>query len=325
MGRQLNNHIQTYTAWEAFKFESFDIVSVGHFSIDSISLPGRRLPYIILGGSVAYVSLAAKRLGANVSIISKVGGDFPQAYLWWLSQEGIDTSKVNKVQQEKTTKFELKYSDDMLNRTLRLTSKAPPIDIEDLPNSLEAKAVHLAPIANEISYEVAEKLAEYADVVSLDPQGLVRVFDEDGLATNGPLKDKHILELVDIFKSSRGEIEAVTGMADLQQAIKAVHDFGVETVIVTLGVKGAILSIGGAIYEIPAYTPNKLVDPTGAGDAFIGVFLAEYTRGKEALWCACAGAAVASTVVEGVGPTFFGDKEEIYRRANALYEKEIKH
>ncbi|MBS7621419.1 sugar kinase, partial [Candidatus Bathyarchaeota archaeon] len=49
------------------------------------------------------VSLSAKRLGANVSIISKVGGDFPEAYLWWLSQEGIDVSKVAKIKQEKTT------------------------------------------------------------------------------------------------------------------------------------------------------------------------------------------------------------------------------
>jgi sugar/nucleoside kinase (ribokinase family) len=325
LGRQLNSRIQNLHGKEAFKFELFDIISVGHFSIDSISLPGRRLPYVILGGSVAYVSLAAKRLGANVSIISKVGEDFPQAYLWWLSQEGIDISKVAKIKQEKTTKFELKYSDGMLNRTLRLTSKASPIDIGDLPNSLEAKAVHMAPIANEVSYEVAEKLAEYAEVISLDPQGLVRVFDENGLVTNGPLKDKRILELVDIFKSSQDEIEAVTGMVGLQPAIKAVHDFGVETVIVTQGAKGTVLSISGAIYEIPAYTPSKLVDPTGAGDAFIGVFLAEYVRGKEALWCACAGAAVASTVVEGVGPTFFGDKDEIYRRASALYEKEIKH
>jgi hypothetical protein len=36
------------------------------------------------------------------------------------------------------------------------------------------------------------------------------------------------------------------------------------------------------------------------------------------------GAAVASLVVEGVGPTFFGDREEINRRAQLLYEKGIK-
>jgi sugar/nucleoside kinase (ribokinase family) len=303
----------------------FDIVSVGHFSIDSINLPNRRLPCVILGGSVTYVSLSAKRLGANVSIISKVGEDFPEAYLWWLSQEGIDISKVAKIRQEKTTRFELSYNSDMSNRTMRLASKAPPIEIEDLPSLLEAKAVHLAPIANEIPCEVAEKLAKSAEVISLDPQGLIRVFDENGLVANEQLKDKRMLGLIDVYKSSQDEIEAVTGVADLKSAIKAVHDFNVEIVIVTLGMKGAVLSIGGAMYEIPAYTPNKLVDPTGAGDAFIGGFLAEYVRGKEALWCACVGSALASTVVEGVGPTFFGDKDEIYRRAGVLYEKGIKH
>jgi len=280
-----------------------------------------------LGGAVAYVAFSAKRLGSNVSIISKVGGDFPEAYIWWLSQEGIDVSKVAKIKHEKTTRFELNYNSDMSNRTMKLAGKAPPIEAEDLPSSLEAKAIHLAPIANEIPYEVAEKLAKSAEMLSLDPQGLVRVFDENGLVTNKPLKwlDKHILELIDVYKSSQDEIEAVTGVADLKAAIRAVHDFSVKTVIVTLGAKGAALSVEGTTYEIPAYTPCNLVDPTGAGDAFIGGFLAEYVRGKEILWCGCVGSAAASTVVEGVGPTVLGSRDEIYRRANLLYEKGIKH
>ncbi|MEM1565388.1 MAG: PfkB family carbohydrate kinase, partial [Candidatus Bathyarchaeia archaeon] len=63
----------------------------------------------------------------------------------------------------------------------------------------------------------------------------------------------------------------------------------------------------------------------GAGDAFMGGFLAEYVRGKEALWCACVGSAAASTVIEGVGPTLVGCGSEILRRAELLYEKGIKH
>lgn len=88
--------------------------------------------------------------------------------------------------QEKTTRFELNYIGDMSKRSMRLASKAPPIGIEDLPSSMQTKALHLAPIADEISYEVAEKLEKYADVVSLDSQGLVRVFDENGFVANGP-------------------------------------------------------------------------------------------------------------------------------------------
>lgn len=303
----------------------YDIIVVGHICIDAISLPNRQAPYTILGGSAAYASLSARRLGASVSVISKVGGDFPKAYLWWLSQEGIDTKSVSIIEQEKTTRFELKYNSDFSTRTLRLASKAPSITVEDLPNSPEAKAAHLAPIAGEIQQEVAEKLKRFSEVLSLDPQGLIRTFNDEGIVAHETLKDKHVLEIVNIYKSSREEIEAVTGLTDLHAAIKAVHDFGVETVIVTMGVKGAVLSINGTVYEIPAYTPDKLVDPTGAGDAFIGGFLAEYVRGKEALWCACVGSAAASTVVEGVGPTLMGYGSEILRRAELLYEKGIKH
>jgi len=58
------------------------------------------------------------------------------------------------------------------------------------------------------------------------------------------------------------------------------HDFGVETVIVTKGAKGAVLSVGGGQYNIAACTSQVLVDPTGAGDVFIGGFLTEYLRQK---------------------------------------------
>ena len=61
-----------------------DIAVVGHFSIDSIRLPIRPNPFIMLGGAAAYVSLVVKRLEGNVSIISRVGADFPKAYIWWL-------------------------------------------------------------------------------------------------------------------------------------------------------------------------------------------------------------------------------------------------
>lgn len=302
----------------------FDVISVGHFAIDSIFLSGRRMPFVVLGGSVAYFSFAARRLDATVSVVSKVGDDFPGAYVWWLEQEGIDLSGMVKVEDAKTTRFELKYSNNLSNRKLRLKNQAPPIMVSDLPKSLKAKAIHIAPVAGEVSYKVVKKLKNCADLLSLDPQGLVRKFDEKGDVTLGSLKNKRILELVDIYKSSLNEIKAATGRSRLDSAIKAVHDYGVETVIVTLGMKGAVLSVGETSYNIPAYKSKKIVDPTGAGDVFVGGFLAEYIRGENSLWCACVGSAAASLVVEAAGPTFFGDKAEIHRRAHVLYEKEIK-
>ena len=133
-----------------------------------------------------------------------------------------------------------------------------------------------------------------------------------------------MFNLVNIYKSSLEEITVLTGKSNIKEAINTVHDFGVKTVIVTLGAKGAVLSVEKTVYDIPSCNSRKLVDPTGAGDVFIGGFLTEYIRQKDTFWCACVGAAAASLVIEGIGPTFFGNKEEIYQRAHSVYEKEIK-
>ena len=301
-----------------------DVAVVGHFAIDTIRLPSRTNPFVVLGGSVTYVSFVAKRLDSSVSVISKVGGDFPEAYMWWLREEGIDLSSVTKLADEQTTRFELGYSKDLAKRTLKLGSKAPPLNVSDLPRSLRAKAVHVAPIAGEISYKVVKKLKRCAEVLSLDPQGLLRKIDKTGNVTAGSRVDKRLFSLVNVYKSSLDEITALTGHSDLKSAVNAVHDFGVKTVIVTLGAKGAVLSVEKTLYNIPACNSRVLVDPTGAGDAFIGGFLTEYIRQKDAYWCACVGSAAASLLIEGIGPTFFGEKEEIYQRARDIYEKEIK-
>lgn len=301
----------------------FDIVSVGHFSIDSIFLPSRQIAFTVLGGSVAYVSFAARRLDARVSVISTVGADFPAAYKWWLQQEGVDLSGVTDVQNALTTRFELRYDNDLSSRTLCSKNRMPPIRVEDLPNPLKARIIHLAPIAGEVTHEVAEKLRSCTEVMSLDPQGLIRNFDENGNVTLKQPRDRRILGLIDVFKCAPREIETLTGLSDVDSAIKAVRSQGVRIVIVTLGAEGALVSVEDTIHRVPAYKPEKFVDPTGAGDAFIGAFLAEYAHGEDCAWCSHVGSAAASLVVEGIGPTSFGDKEEIYRRARTLAEKGI--
>ena len=302
----------------------FDILSVGHLAVDSIFLPGRTSPFVVLGGSGTYVSLAARRLDARVAVMSKVGADFADAYKWWLEQEGIDLTHVRKDENGLTTRFELKYDEGLSDRVLRSEHRMPPIRIEDISPIPKTRVVHLGPIAGEIGYETAKMLRDFGEITSLDPQGLVRRFDDQGNVTLEPLMDKRILELVDIFKSSLSEIRTVTGISDLDSATKAIHDFGVKIVIVTLGKDGAAVSVEGSIHKVPASKPVQFIDPTGAGDAFIGGFLAEYVRGEDCSWCSCVGAASASFVVEGIGPTVFGRKEEIYLRAHDMYEKEIK-
>ncbi|MCL2288696.1 MAG: carbohydrate kinase family protein [Candidatus Bathyarchaeota archaeon] len=305
--------------------QNCNICIVGSFSLDTIIVPKQDTPFHSLGGAATYTSLAAKTLEEQVvTVVSRVGGDLPEVYLQELRKKKVNISAVKRYPQETTTHFDLCYNEDYSERTLKLTHKGHQILPNDIPVNLHAKTIHVAPIAGEISYEIIEQLKKYCNNLSLDPQGFLRNFDKNGNVTPNLQADKHILELVDTCKTSQDEIFTLTGQLELKGAIRAVHDAGVKTVIVTMGANGSLLSTEGTQYIIPACRPTVLIDPTGAGDVFIGAFLTEQIKGKEPLWCASIGSAAASLVVEGVGSTYFGERHEIIKRAINLYEKELK-
>jgi sugar/nucleoside kinase (ribokinase family) len=300
----------------------FDLVTVGHFAIDFIASPEIVTPQPTLGGPPTYTSIAAAKLDAKVSVISKVGEDFQNKYLKWLKASGVDLSGLKQVKGAATTRFILTYKNGQ--RKLQLKSRAPPISTHDIPSSLQTKALHIAPIANEIQNAVIAKLRKLTEILSLDPQGFVRTFDREGNMRPKPWKGEQALAQIDIYKSSSREIGMVTRWKELPLAMREIRDFGAKIVMVTRGMKGAVLLVDDEFYHIPACKPRVFRDSTGAGDAFIGAFLAEYLKGKDPLWCACVGSAASSFVVEGIGPAVFGEKEEIYTRARGIYEKGLK-
>jgi sugar/nucleoside kinase (ribokinase family) len=298
----------------------FDIITVGHLSIDFIKLHGGHVTKRMLGGSPVYVSIAAKKLGAKVSLISKVGGDFPSKHIRRLKNSSIDLSGLEKIEGALTTRFVLDYS-RVGKRMLILKSRAPPIEARDIPDFSEAKAVHIAPIANEVSSESLLRLRGLASLVSLDPQGFVRRFEKNGAAYLHEMENPEILGKIDVFKGSQNEVEAVAGKSDLTNAIRRIYEYGVKIVIITRGAEGALLYFKGKMYRVPASKPRIVVDTTGSGDVFIGAFLTEYVQGKDPLWCASVGSPSASFVVEKLGPRGFGSEREVYERATEVYEK----
>jgi sugar/nucleoside kinase (ribokinase family) len=300
----------------------FDLVTVGHFAIDQIFLPKIATPKSTLGGSPTYVSLAARKLGAKVSVISKVGEDFPSEYVEWLKANGVDLSGLKHIRDASTTRFLLKY--EKQRRQLQLKSQAPLIYPKDVSNSLQAKAIHVTPIANELSQDVIDKLRGLTTILSLDSQGFVRKSDGQGNVRLGEWENPQVLRQIDMYKSSLDEIKAVTGLSDFRRAVQKIREYGVKIIVVTKGMKGATLFFDEEFYEIPACESKVVQDVTGAGDVFIGAFLAEYVQGKDPVWCACVGSAAASFIVEGLGPAVFGEKEETYKRATRIYEKGLK-
>ncbi|MBS7609426.1 hypothetical protein KEJ36_01300 [Candidatus Bathyarchaeota archaeon] len=291
------------------------LVVVGHIALDFIritNLPSKRT----VGGTPTYAGLAARRMGCSVRVISKVGEDFPDEYVLWLSRKGLDLSSLVRVKGAKTTSFELSYENG--NRNLRLLGLCEPIRPKDIPKDLKADAIHLGPIAQEIPDETLRLLSNLAPCLSLDPQGYLRCFDERGVVREALCFDQELLKHVKILKASSREAFLITGFKDPLKACLALWDMGPKTVIVTGGAKGTIvLEETKEAYMVPSW-PSKVVDPTGAGDAFIGAFLAEYISGKDVRWCACVGASMASFVIEGYGPSMFGSKAEVYDRAERL-------
>jgi sugar/nucleoside kinase (ribokinase family) len=292
--------------------------------LDTIAIVGQDKHFHSLGGAVTYTSLAVKNLGETTSVISRIGSDFPEAYLERLHVEGIDVSMVKRYLQEATTHFDLSYSSDFSERSLKLTCKGHPINPEDIPEGLRVKIIHVAPIADEISCETMRHLRDCCDVLSLDPQGFLRSFDKEGNMTPKRYTGLRGLDLVNICKLSVDELFVLTGKSELKEAVRAVHDVGVETIIVTMGAHGSLLSAEGVCYNVPACKPAVVVDPTGAGDVFIGAFLAEHLKGKDTLWCASVGSAAASFVVEIIGSSYIVTKDQIYQRAQTIVENEVK-
>lgn len=298
----------------------FDLVTVGSFAIDRITHPKAAHSEKAIGGPATYVSLAASKLGAKVSVLSKVGEDF-QEYSEWLQRKGVDLSYTKTVKNHSTMAFTLTYNHTEQERRIQMTSEGPRIRLRDIPSSLNPRAIHVAPVANELSIEMIQKLRKKTALLSLDPQGFLRKFDEARFATLREIADLSILEDCDIFKSSTEEIKAMTGHTELETAMQEVSNRGVKIVLATMGKRGTSVLLNQEPHHIPACKPKFVKDPTGAGDVFVGAFLAEYLQNREPLWCCCVGSAAASFVIEKAGPQRIGEKEEVYDRATKIYEK----
>jgi sugar/nucleoside kinase (ribokinase family) len=111
-----------------------------------------------------------------------------------------------------------------------------------------------------------------------------------------------MIALVDAFLPSRGEAAILFGSDEPQAAARAFGALGVPLVCIKMGAEGALLYETGkdAFCHIPI-CPVETVDPTGAGDAFCGGFLAGLLAGRDPLGAACCGAVSASYIVQQVG------------------------
>jgi cytidine kinase len=131
--------------------------------------------------------------------------------------------------------------------------------------------------------------------------------DTMDLWLNIALKDLlRLLPRVDLFVLNDSESRQLVKEDNVLAALPKLHALGPRYVIIKLGSHGSILSAPGGLFLCPAYPLKKVVDPTGAGDSFVGGLMGCLVAGKGSVdarlrQAMVHGSVVASFCCEGFG------------------------
>jgi sugar/nucleoside kinase (ribokinase family) len=106
---------------------------------------------------------------------------------------------------------------------------------------------------------------------------------------------------VDLLFGNEDEVRALFGTEDLLDALTPLRELDLVAAV-TRGEKGSLVLESGTILEVPAEPAERVVDTTGAGDAYAAGFLHGLTRGLDLPSCAQAASVAAAEVISHIGP-----------------------
>jgi ribokinase len=244
------------------------------------------------GGKGANQAVGTARLGAFVSMMGAVGDDsFGTLMRRGLEKEGVDCSRVAVRKMETTGVAVITVLPGGENTIIVAPGANGTVTPDDVKNGAKVfESADILLVQLELPVEtVFEALKRGKN------SGTMSVFDP------APYKDlpDEIWRYVDIAVPNRLELEAFTGLGDLEAGARKLLSMGPQTVVTTLGTEGAYVLSEETSFKIPSFKV-KSVDSTGAGDAFsaaLAVSLAEGFPLVEAVRFASAAGALTSTVM----------------------------
>lgn len=268
-------------------------LAVGHTSRDEF--PDGRWR---LGGTALYGAATAARLGAQVTLVTRVGPTERGQLETLCAELGIG---LHALPSPVTTTFVFSY-DEAGRRSLRLRDHAAPIARADLPRSKPApRAILLASIAGELDDSLFAPVKGSARVLAA--QGFLRTYAADGLV---------MPHAWDGFARLLPKVDAV--VVSEEDGAEWASWLPHTTVIVTQAERGADLYAGGKPIHVPAFAVPDVVDPTGAGDAFAAGLAIGLADGLDGVAAATFASAVASFAVEGLGIARLADRTRVDAR-----------
>ncbi|MBA3317077.1 MAG: sugar kinase [Gemmatimonadales bacterium] len=244
------------------------LLVVGSVALDSIFTPFGETADA-LGGSAVYFSVAGSLLHP-VQVVGIVGRDYPVHELDRLAARGIDWSGVERADGE-SFRWKGKYSYDLQSR-------------ETLETRLGVFA-HFQP-----KIPAAFRAAEFVFLGNIDPELQIGVLDQVQRpklvvcdTMNYWIQGKkdalvQLLSRVDVLMVNDGEARELSGDWNIHRAGRWILARGPSRVVIKQGEYGALLIEPSRTFYVPAFPLETVFDPTGAGDAFAGGFMAYLAR-----------------------------------------------
>lgn len=282
----------------------------GEISRDQLSQPGM-VTWRGLGGCAVYLALALARLGETVFFETAVGDDLGPTWLRPLRQAGVEL-RVRRLVGP-TARLELGY--DRKGDIAQLCFEAgieSQLDVGQVsPRLWSADWILVGTAPRHYQTSVITRARSLGRSVALSTQ---REFQGDWKGLMG------LLLKLDVLFINSGE---VVGLREdrLPSGFYALRAANPDlTCVVTCGERGALLLHGGQLYRVTA-CPGRMVNPTGAGDAFAAAWLSTFLRTEKPAHALQAASAAAALALRGAAYTALPDQEEIEHRLETCGEQ----
>jgi ribokinase len=247
------------------------------------------------GGKGANQAVAAARLGGDVVFICKIGDDlFGNQSAKLFQKEGIDTSYILSDGDNPSGIALITVDTSAENNIVVAPGANAALSPEDLNEMLHVivKAAFVL-VQLEIPIDTVNYVARIAS------ENGVKVVLNPAPACVLP---EELYRHVYIITPNEKEATRLSGITvknleTAKEAARIIHGKGVEVVIVTMGVRGALVSSEGRFVHVPAPVV-KAIDTTAAGDVFNGALVVALSEGKKiaaAVEFACRASAISVT------------------------------
>jgi len=173
-----------------------------------------------------------------------------------------------------TITVQLQYHEDINKRTQHISYVPHTLRYEDLGNEIENyDIIVLWPLFYyDIDPQLFKQLAHKRLV--LGNFGMFTYAVDGIMIKQYPERARALLPYIDTLFLDEEELLFITGEKTIDIAIKYISQY-VNILVVTRGYRGSIIYKQGNRYNIPAFPPKQIVDPTGSGDTYLAAFLSK--------------------------------------------------